>query len=76
MIQAEEVYSTGFVRDSEPRTIPRSPASNMASACVRRVVKTVHISSIIPNLANDLVKRFPRITFINVPVGCSGGKLA
>ncbi|PFX15830.1 Glyoxylate/hydroxypyruvate reductase A [Stylophora pistillata] len=44
----------------------------MASACSRRVVKTIHISSIIPNLADNLTKRLPRIKFINVPVGCSG----
>ena len=43
-------------------------------AAVQRVVKTVHISSVVPDLANDLTKRCPHVKFINVPVGCSGGK--
>ena len=41
---------------------------------MRRVVKTVHISSLIPDLANGLTKRCPHVKFVNVPVGCSGGK--
>jgi len=47
----------------------------MAAASVRMVVKTVHISSIIPDLVSNLTKRCPHVKFINVPVGCSGGKL-
>ena len=44
------------------------------AACVRRAVKTVHISSAIPDLVNDLTKRCPHVNFVNVPVGCCGGK--
>ncbi|KAJ7381426.1 hypothetical protein OS493_001562 [Desmophyllum pertusum] len=44
----------------------------MAAACIRKTVKAVHISSVIPGLVNDLSKRCPHVKFINVPVGCSG----
>lgn len=47
--------------------------TNMAAAFVRRVVKTVYISSHIPDLASYLTKRCPNVEFVNVPVGCSEG---
>ena len=44
------------------------------AASFSRSVNTVHISSVIPNLANYLSKRCPHVKFINIPVGCSEGR--